>query len=134
MPSEIQQLPVSFMNEDHAQALIILDKLLDSIRALPADRTSVSECFQEFLNHSREHFDREEKAMASSRFPPYPIHKSEHDRVLTWLEHILATLRADTLSVTQLTGLGAEIKTWFFQHIQSMDAVTANWVASHQTN
>jgi len=132
MQSRIQQLPVTFMNEDHAHALVILDGLMDAVRACPEDLDSLGECLMEFISHSREHFEREEKAMQSSQFPPYPIHKSEHDRVLGWLEDTLTALRSNALDASQLNRIGEEMKSWFFQHIQSMDAVTANWIASHQ--
>lgn len=132
MSQEIPQLPLAFMNDDHAHGLELIHAMTTTLANYPDDRVPLARSCEDFLNHCREHFEREEDVMRASGFPPYPMHKGEHDQVLAWLEALLTSIAAGGGAENVRQAVENDIPTWFFQHIQSMDKVTANWVAARQ--
>ena len=65
-------------------------------------------------------------------FPPYPMHKGEHDRVIEEME-AEATHFRETGDTGRLWSYVSEgIPAWFVPHIQSMDAVTAQFVVARR--
>lgn len=132
MQLEIPRLPVDFMNADHDHAARQLDALYTALPAYPDDAAALALACRTFAEHSREHFAREEAAMLASGFPPYPVHRQEHERVLAWLAELtegIATGSADPAAVA--LAVNHDIPVWLIQHIQTMDWATANWIASH---
>lgn len=132
MQMEIPRLPVAFMNEDHDHGADQLAAMLAALPAYTEDRTTLAQACRDFLEHNREHFAREEAAMLASGFPPYPVHRQEHQRALDWLEDLTAGIAAGNADAeTVARAVGQDVPAWFIQHIQTMDWVTANWIASH---
>jgi hemerythrin len=132
MPVEIPVLPVAFMNEDHRHAA---DQLATMLAVLPSyghSREPLVQACRAFLEHNREHFAREEAAMRESGFPPYVVHKSEHDRTLAWLAELVAGIEAGLDTETVRNAIERDIPTWLIQHIQTMDRATAGWIDAHQ--
>lgn len=131
MAIEIPQLPVAFMNEDHRHAAEQLEAMQFALEGYSADRLPLVTTSREFLQHNREHFGREELAMQASGFPPYAVHKGEHERVLAWLDQLVASIEAGVPESTLRQAILQDIPTWFHQHILTMDRATAAWLASH---
>lgn len=131
MKIEIPQLPVAFMNEDHQHAAVQLQAMQAALPLYNADRTPLAQACRAFLDHNRAHFAREEAAMQASGFPPYPMHKAEHDRVLGWLEKLATEIEAGLPDAAVRQAVERDIPTWFDQHILTMDRVTAAWIAVH---
>ena len=126
MSEDFLELPVAFMNEDHAEfveALAGLEALLEA-----GDLEAVGPAFEALLTHTREHFGREEAAMRQIQFPPYQAHKGEHDRVLGVLEQILAQWQAAP-DVQKMREYLEDMRGWFHQHLDTMDRVTSVWLA-----
>jgi hemerythrin len=85
--------------------------------------------FAGFATHLREHLAREEELMRQYGFPPYPIHKHEHDRVRLELEGIEKRLAAGNLQLAR--GYVSEmVPNWFIAHKNTMDSATAAWIKS----
>lgn len=131
MPETLPMLPVAFMNDDHGHALEQLNELAAALDTSAENPLQLVPLFESFNAHNRAHFLREEQAMLASDFPPYPVHKSEHDRVLVWLDSLVQSLKAGEPNPMELRTMEAKIRDWFFMHIRTMDTVTANWLASH---
>ncbi|NTV94009.1 MAG: hemerythrin family protein [Thiobacillus sp.] len=120
------------MNDDHDHAAEQLEAMLAALPAYPADGATLAQACRAFLDHNREHFGREEVAMQATGFPPYPVHKNEHERALDWLAGLTAGIAAGSADPAMVVRvIGQEIPAWFIQHIQTMDWATANWIASH---
>jgi hemerythrin len=128
---DLPQLPVAFMNDDHAHAAEQWEAMLAALDHNPADVESLLTASEEFLRHNREHFQREEAAMRASGFPPYTVHKQEHDRVLAWLEGLVASIRAGEDSTALRRVIRHDIGDWLLRHVQTMDQVTARWIDAH---
>lgn len=132
MPLEIPRLPVQFMNDDHDHAAALLAAMQAALPAYAGDRSPLALACRAFLEHNREHFAREEVAMQASGFPPYPVHKNEHDRTLAWLAELTDAIAAGSADPeTVIRAVDRDIPAWFIQHIQTMDWATANWIANH---
>jgi hemerythrin len=129
----IPAVALSFMNDDHHLEACLLNDLADAIEHHRAGRAApgaVVERFERLLAHTREHFAREELAMEEADFPPYPMHKAEHDRVLAEMEAEERAFqqRGDTARLWAY--VSEAVPAWFVQHIQSMDLVTSRFVAA----
>lgn len=121
------------MNEDHEHARQLLERMMALITEPGADSGELGSTCRAFLQHNREHFGREEAAMQATGFPPYPVHQSEHGNALGWLEHIAALAENQPESDALRRAILDELPAWYLRHIQTMDAVTANWIHAHGT-
>lgn len=83
--------------------------------------------FARFAQHLRDHLAHEEALMQQYGFPPYPIHKYEHDRVRLELEGIQKRLAAGNLMLARGYATQA-VPEWFINHKNSMDSATAAWI------
>jgi hemerythrin len=70
--------------------------------------------------------------MQRTGFPPYPMHHAEHERVLAELAGFVARYQADGDAPALRQYLAHDVPTWFVSHIQTMDFITARWVAQHE--
>ena len=128
----IPQVPLDFINADHREEAVLLNALAEAIADLRAGKAGpegVVACFQRLYVHTEEHFGREDRAMQQAGFPPYPMHHGEHVRVLA---ELAAEGRrfADTGDAVRLdTYVTQVVPTWFVNHIQTMDLMTARFVS-----
>jgi hemerythrin len=129
----IPQVPLDFVNHDHREEARLLNELAEAIEALRAgrgDHEAVVQRFQVLFDHTREHFAREESAMQESGFPPYPVHKGEHERVLAELAGEGRTFGRTGDAERLWTYVSKAVPAWFVNHIVTMDLMTARFVAS----
>jgi len=121
------QVALDFMNRDHAEFVSLRAQLLELLAAMPPD-ARVDKLLVELLEHTRHHFAEEERLMKEVRFPPYAMHKGEHDNVLAdmavkverWGQgHDAAALRE---------WLERDVGDWFVNHVSTMDFVTAGFI------
>ncbi|GAO03918.1 bacteriohemerythrin [Anaeromyxobacter sp. PSR-1] len=132
-PSQIPELPLPFMNEDHAEEIRLLEALGEALEAHRARRGSLDAVLERLsllAVHTREHFLREEQVMRETGFPAYPQHKGEHDRVLAEMDGEARAFREGGDPVRLRGYLFETVPAWFVQHIRTMDAMTARFVAS----
>jgi hemerythrin len=133
--ADIPQLPLAFMNADHAQEIRLIrdvDEALSANRRGEGTLDGVIARLALLAVHTREHFLREETAMREARFPAYPVHKGEHDRVLAEMD-AEARLFREHGDVARLSRYLFEVvPAWFVNHIRTMDAMTASFVTERQ--
>jgi hemerythrin len=131
----IPQVALAFINDDHREEGKLLNDLADAVKGHRAGKVPVETVlhrFEALLQHTQEHFGREEEAMQQSGFPPYQVHKGEHDRVIDEMESEETHFR-ETGDTGRLWSYVSEaVPSWFVAHIQSMDAVTAQFVAARR--
>jgi hemerythrin len=131
MEISLPLLPVAFMNEDHAHAETLWKAMRVALACYPTQIEPLASACRAFLEHNRDHFGREEAAMLQTSFPPYPVHKAEHDRVLAQLEELVTTADSGMADASLQRAIEQEIPSWLLQHVQSMDTITARWIAAH---
>ncbi|MGA8892213.1 MAG: hemerythrin family protein [Anaeromyxobacteraceae bacterium] len=127
----IPQVALPFVNHDHREEARLLNDLADAVAGHQSGKVPVEAVLNRLdalFEHTQEHFGREEEAMQKAGFPAYPVHKGEHERVLGEMEAEEVHFR-ETGDTARLTAYVTEgVPAWFIQHIQSMDAVTAQFV------
>ncbi len=130
--SEVPKVAVDFMNEDHEEATHLTNSLQTLVGAADNGEVNpqgISDTLEELLTHCREHFAREEAQMQKINFPPFHIHQSEHQRVLNEMAQILENWRKHEEIATLKQYTFEILPEWFVGHIESMDSVTAMFIA-----
>lgn len=135
---DIETLPLvdmEFMNEVHKEDVEIINDLFEAILSYertPDDTSmkSVDTIYQKWYDHTVAHFEGEEIKMREMGFPPYAMHKNEHDRVLAFMQELFTSWK-QTREVKPLKiFLIEELPQWLQQHILTMDTVTARFFKS----
>jgi hemerythrin len=125
------QVALDFMNCDHAEFVTMRSQLLDLISA-QAPKNDVDTLLDELLSHTRHHFAEEERLMKATSFPPYAMHKSEHDHVLTDMAAHIERWKQDRDVAALRDWLDQAVGAWFVTHVGTMDLVTAGYIATKQ--
>lgn len=113
----------AMIDGDHAHFAELLE------RCRNAEDAELPGLLDEMIAHFEAHFAREEALMEETGFPPAPIHRSEHRRVLAWAATVREEARAGDGGKLR-PFLTERIVRWFIDHAASMDSATANWAAS----
>ncbi len=121
---------LDFMNHDHADFAATHDALLTALAA--TDSAQVDELLKHLLTHTRDHFAAEETAMQQANFPPYPMHKMEHDKVLAVFQQQADNWQNQRDAASLQKFLAEDVAQWFVQHVNMMDFVTARYIAQAQ--
>jgi len=129
---KIPQVALTFMNDDHREEAQRLNDLAAAVKGHQGGKVPVETVLhrmEALYEHTQEHFAREEEAMQKARFPPFPMHKAEHDRVLEEMESEETHFRetGDTARLWKYVAEG--VPAWFTSHIQSMDQATAAFIS-----
>jgi len=131
----IPQVALPFMNDDHREEARLLTDLAEAVDGHRAGKASVENVLhrlEALLEHTQEHFGREEDAMQRGGFPPFPIHKAEHDRVIEEMEAEEVHFR-ETGDTARLWKYATEVvPAWFVSHIETMDQMTASFLAARR--
>ncbi len=131
--TQIPELPLAFMNADHAEEIRLLESLGDALAAHRRGEgppAAVVERLSLLAVHTREHFLREEQVMRETRFPAYPVHKADHDRALAEMDVEARRFREGGDPDRLWSYLFEVVPAWFVHHIKTMDTVTARYVAA----
>jgi hemerythrin-like metal-binding protein len=130
--SVIPLVALEFMNRDHQSFMQSVDELEALLQQAMPDHDAIARKLAAILEHTRTHFAAEEAEMAATGFPPMPVHQSEHVRVLSDMERQAADWQVGQDVPMLLRYVRETIPAWLAQHTQTMDFVTANWVASRK--
>jgi hemerythrin len=129
--NSIPQVALAFQNEDHAvegNLLNAVAEAIESYREGTEGQEAVLAPLEALVEHMREHFERENRAMREHGFPAYAVHRAEHSRVLSELEREAFAFRAQGDSDRLGRYVTSVVPSWFVNHIQTMDAVTAHFI------
>jgi len=128
--ASIHLVEVDSMNTIHheeADMLNELDELMRQHEAGTIDDARLDAKLDEFLHHMTAHFAGEEAQMRAIQFPPYPIHKSEHDFQIGRARQLIEEWKQSRNLAPLADYLRAELPQWLDQHIATMDKVTAHF-------
>lgn len=128
--NELHQVAMEFMNDVHAQDVDIINELDHLINlynedSSDANATAIDAQYENWFEHTLDHFEGEEIKMLELNFPPYAMHKAEHEKALTQMEHIYRAWK-EKRDINYLKEyISKEIPLWLNNHIQTMDTITA---------
>jgi len=115
--SEAFTLGVATMDDTHLEFVELL------ARVVQASDAELLPLWQEMVQHTDEHFAREDRWMADTGFSPNNCHTSQHRTVLkVMMEGSKRGLAGDLAVVRQMAD---ELGVWFPQHANAMDAALA---------
>ena len=115
------------MNATHTEEVALLRDLLSALDADDAARAM--ELATALAVHVEEHFAREERLMEQYGFPPYPIHKSEHDRMRALVAEHCAGADSAEGRAALARFIREELLPWLNSHVATMDTATAHFLA-----
>lgn len=127
--NDIPETKSEMMNRDHKEFVDILNMLIVMAHnSAGNNETKIYAGFERLLEHARQHFLKEEELMLTSNFPPYAIHKREHDRILKILKDstIHWQLNRDRKIIKSL--IEDILPNWLIQHVSTMDSVTGHFL------
>lgn len=123
---DIPQVAMDAMNDVHRNELDIVNKINTAISI--NDVEQISQLCQEWLAHTKAHFDRENSMMEQYSFPAYHCHHGEHVEAMSGLESIIN----DWNESHDVEVLSVYVKNtwpqWYVSHISTMDTVTSAFI------
>ncbi len=115
--SDALALDLPAMDDTHHEFV----DLLAAFEAAPAE--AQPRVWQALVDHTAEHFGREDRWMKETRFASGNCHSTQHLVVLHVMREALKRYREGDTGI--LTMMAGELAQWFPQHAQSMDAALA---------
>lgn len=128
---EYPHVEMDFMNRDHAEFAELREKLLTSL-AKAESQNEVITLLNTLFTHTQAHFGEENRLMEATGFPPYPIHKNEHDSVLADMAMHIENWKNDYNPAQIRDWLTHDLADWFVSHVSTMDFVTARFISTAQ--
>jgi len=128
---DIPQVSQAFMNNTHEEDVELINALFEEILAYEKgseNTEQIDKMYQEWIEHTVKHFTTEELEMIEAEFPPYPIHKGEHDKVLRQMKEVFSAWQESREIKILKSYFIKFIPQWLIAHISSMDAMTANYI------
>ena len=119
-----------FMNDVHFEDVDIINELYEKAINYKNNNSEVNKeilvsCYQEWYDHTVSHFKGEEDEMLERQFPPYLMHKGEHDRCLEHMDLVIKNF-VETNDIDALVRyLEVDLIDWLLNHINTMDTITA---------
>ena len=129
MNIEIPQVAVPSMNATHAEEVEVLRALAEALEG--GSEEAIGEAARALAEHVEEHFSREEDLMRQHHFPPFPIHKAEHDRMRAIVAELCAGWRDEAGREALKRFVEADFPNWLAQHVSTLDTVTAQFLSMH---
>jgi hemerythrin len=133
-PSDFPEVAMPFMHDNHLEEVDLLNAIYALIEQVEAggEAPELAARVDTLLSHTIAHFASENEKMRESRFPPYPVHKREHDRFLEEFTRVVETWKKTGDLAPLAKYLRETIPAWMKHHISTMDYVTANFLAMHE--
>ena len=131
----ILHLATEFQNEDHHLEAELLNRAVDALAALGAGEGAPEDadaCLDALVRHMGQHFQREDDAMRRTSFPPFSVHQAEHQRALDEVSDRISQFRRTRDAAALHHYLANDAVEWFNQHLQTMDFITARWLAASE--
>ena len=121
-----------FMNNTHFEDVDLINKIYENIEILEKDNNSsnfdsLKTIYNNWVNHTIEHFKTEEEEMLKKGFFAYPFHKGEHDNNIEEIKAVWSEFEK-TKDLNALKNyIEFDLVNWLIAHIKSMDTVTARF-------
>jgi len=132
---QVHHIAVDEMQHTHEEEISMLNEINALATIYENDKTKHEELenkLDEYIKHVKVHFANEERLIRLYQFPPYQMHKAEHDRVLHELNDVLIRWKQHGEIDAIIAYLRQSVE-WIINHISTMDNMTAMFI-SQQMN
>ena len=128
---DIPQVSQAFMNNTHSEEVDIINALFEEILHYEKNKDNIDKIdsmYQEWIDHTVEHFTTEEAEMLEAQFPPFPMHKQAHDDALKQMNEVFdAWKESRDIKILKMYFIEV-VPQWLMAHISTMDAMTAQYI------
>ena len=128
--SAVPQVALDCLNKDHAEVAEIINRLDPLLQSKQTDPNAISAQMSKLIEHLENHFTCEQLQMEKYQFPPLPIHRAEHQRVLNEINQINKIWLADNNRQALLNYFQATFCPWLVEHISTLDTQTALYIVN----
>jgi len=123
-PEQLPMVAMPSMNDTHLEDVILINQLSAAAQSKNFAATKIF--LEELVEHTIAHFSGEEAMMKEHNFPPYQIHKAQHDRVLQEIKNVTKIFSEGEGDFSLVTAyVDGSLTPWLIDHIQTLDTVTA---------
>jgi len=129
-PAQIPVIAVDSMNRTHREEVEQINALGALLDTDPLDRDAIGQALDQWVAHTEAHFARENRLMEEHGFPPYPVHAQEHATVLAEIHALQRQWHQDGDPAPLRAYLFERWPQWFMMHVNSMDNITAQFLAN----
>ncbi|RMG28316.1 MAG: hypothetical protein D6721_08665 [Gammaproteobacteria bacterium] len=123
----LPEVALPAMNRVHEEELALLDRLAQAFEE--GEEAAIDALLEEFATHLEAHFAGEEGRMERAAFPPYPVHRAEHERIREELAQVRARWRETRDAAMLARWFFEDYTRWLESHVATMDHVTAAYLA-----
>ena len=116
--SDSLALGIDVMDETHREFIALL-KQVDQ-----AAESDLLPAWQRVVDHTQDHFDREDQWMRSTGFSSSNCHTMQHQVVLQVMREVANRMQQSN-DRAMLREMSQQLGEWFLHHAQSMDAALA---------
>jgi len=128
---------ILFNQEQHLLGMSEMDNThLDFIQQVNALENkkgdALCQCFAELLQHTIDHFEREDQLMQACSFPQIAEHREEHRKVLAEMQRFCGQLKQGK-SMFARAFIRERLPGWFDLHLSTMDSALV-WHLEQRAN
>lgn len=130
--NSIPQVAYEEMNMVHDEEATLLNNLEIAIENDGENVDKIAEILHELIEHTRGHFANEVRLMQEVGFPARHMHEGEHIKVFNEMQKVFSNwLSTQNNELLKEYFLGSMTQ-WLKMHIQTMDTMTAQFIATHK--
>lgn len=123
---DIPQVAMDMMNDVHREELEIVNNIHSML--IEGNKIEISQLCEQWLEHTKAHFERENSMMEKYSFPASHCHQGEHVEALKQLESVVQEWN-DQHDFETLTAYVSDTwPQWYVDHISTMDTVTSAFI------
>ena len=129
--SAIPEIAVASMNETHREEVELINQLgelLEQATNGKMDEVAITEKLNEWVKHTRQHFESENRLMEEFAFPALPVHRNEHEQVFAQIESLQQKWQETRNPEPLAEFIFINWPRWFDIHVNTMDMVTAQFI------
>ncbi|QEZ90185.1 bacteriohemerythrin [Aliarcobacter cibarius] len=123
---------VDFMNNTHFEDIDLINEIYLNIENFEQNQNienfdKLKSIYNQWVDHTIQHFATEEEEMQKKGFFAYPFHKGEHDKNLSDIKALWQEFESNKDIKALKNYIEYDLINWLINHIKSMDTVTARF-------
>jgi len=129
---QVEYMDVEEMQETHEREIALIndiDKLANRYETDTTIKKDLEEKIDAYIAHVKANFANEERLMQAFNFPSYEMHKMAHDMFLIDLQYATKHYK-EYGDIEKIINFIRKTPEWIVMHVNSVDAPTANFLAS----
>ncbi len=125
---DIPLVSLDIMNQTHQEEIDIINNIYALLQQEDSSTEQITDLLDQWLEHTQEHFERENRFMQQYHFPAFPIHSNEHQQTLEIMSQHLDHWKHNHDNEALKHYMAVDWLNWFKAHVASMDMVTAQFL------